>query len=167
MSFGSHESAVNQTDIWLTPPHIIKALGSFDLDPCTPSTMPWLTAKRRYTKADDGLTSPWAGRVWLNPPYSKEAVLWLRKLAKHGYGTALIFARTETVWFRETVWQTADALLFLYGRVSFCRADGQPGNSNAGAPSCLIAYGPEDALALQRCGLEGYFVQLKDAGVFA
>lgn len=29
---------------WLTPPHIIEALGPFDLDPCCPPTMPWRTA---------------------------------------------------------------------------------------------------------------------------
>ena len=30
---GSHQSANMQNDEWLTPPHILDALGQFDLDP--------------------------------------------------------------------------------------------------------------------------------------
>ena len=58
---------------WLTPPEIIRSLGEFDLDPCVPDSMPWQTAKRMVTKAEDGLTVDWNGkRVWLNPPYGRE-----------------------------------------------------------------------------------------------
>jgi hypothetical protein len=160
MSIGGHESPVNKTDTWLTPPHILRALGEFDLDPCTPPVMPWQTAKRRYTEADDGLLSPWEGRVWCNPPYSKDAVLWMRKLAEHGTGTALIFARTETAWFVETVWGGADAVLFLHGRLCFHDAAGVKAPANAGAPSCLVAYGEFDVMALEFCGLPGTLVRL-------
>ena len=40
------------SDDWLTPPEIIHALGTFDLDPATPLVMPWLTATNRFTIAD-------------------------------------------------------------------------------------------------------------------
>ena len=30
-------------DEWLTPPEIIKSLGEFDLDPCSPINRPWAT----------------------------------------------------------------------------------------------------------------------------
>ncbi len=56
-------------DEWLTPPGLIKALGTFDLGPCSPRIRPWDTAIKHLTKKDDGLTHEWAGRVWLNPPY--------------------------------------------------------------------------------------------------
>jgi hypothetical protein len=36
-------------DEWLTPPEIIKSLGEFDLDPCSPINRPWDTAKNHYT----------------------------------------------------------------------------------------------------------------------
>ena len=96
-------------DEWLTPPEILRALGAFDLDPCAPVVRPWETAARHYTVADDGLALPWAGRVWCNPPFGREAVKWLRRMRDHGNGVALIPARTETAMFYETVWgrQTA------------------------------------------------------------
>ena len=58
------EATVAKTDVWLTPPGIIKSLGEFDLDPCASLNRPWDTAKKHYTVEDDGLTKPWAGRVW-------------------------------------------------------------------------------------------------------
>ena len=36
---------------WLTPKHIIDALGDFDTDPCCPDNMPWGTADIMLTKA--------------------------------------------------------------------------------------------------------------------
>lgn len=161
MAIGSHQSAVMKSDTWLTPQPIINALGAFDLDPCTPPVMPWQTATRRYTEADDGLASPWEGRVWLNPPYSREAVKWLRKLSNHGNGIALIFARTETAWFFETIWEKADALLFLKGRIHFHYADGTRASANAGAPSVLVAYGKENVTALYCCKIPGRFIDLE------
>lgn len=163
-AMGSHQSASMISDTWLTPPHIIEALGPFDLDPCAaPDPKPWLTAQNHYTRPADGLVEPWFGRVWLNPPYSREAVVWLRKLAQHGTGTALVFARTETAWFVETVWNAATAVLFLHGRLHFHYPDGARAAANAGAPSCLVAYGASDADALTNSGIEGTFVRLREA----
>lgn len=160
---GGHQSAAMKSDTWLTPPEIVAALGKFDLDPCCPPVMPWPTADRMLCERDDGLTADWNGRVWLNPPYSREAVKWLRKLADHGNGTALIFARTETSWFFETIWRAATAVLFLEGRIHFHKADGTRAAANAGAPSCLVAYGEVDATILRECAIDGYFVRIKSA----
>lgn len=160
-----HHSGTDTSDIWLTPPFIIDALGgpeSFDLDPATPHVMPWPTAKRRYTIEDNGLTSAWSGRVWLNPPYSRPAYArFMGRMADHNHGTALIFARTETRSFFDCVWHRASAVLFLAGRLNFYGPDGKPGGANAGAPSVLVAYGEADAAILKSCGLDGQFVQLQ------
>ena len=160
-----HHSGQDTSDIWLTPPFIIDALGgadSFDLDPATPLTMPWPTAKRRYTIEDNGLTSAWAGRVWLNPPYSRPAYSrFMGRMAEHGHGTALIFARTETRTFSDAVWKAATAVLFLAGRLNFYGPDGKPGKANAGAPSVLCAYGDTDAEILRCSGLDGAFIDLR------
>lgn len=159
---GSHHSARRLTDEWLTPPHILEALGAFDLDPCSPVDRPWPTAARHLTVEDDGLTAEWGlgERVWLNPPYSTLDP-WMRRLAAHGTGTALLFARTETRWFFAHVWRMATAVLFLEGRLTFHRLDGtsSPAGHNSGGPSILVAYGPRDRDALLGCGLPGAFVE--------
>jgi len=145
-------------ETWLTPPWILGALGPFDLDPCAaPEPRPWPTAARHIARPQNGLHAPWEGRVWLNPPYSSEAVRWLQRMAAHGHGTALVFARTETGWFTETVWYKASAVLFLTGRVTFCYPSGRPAEANSGAPSVLVAYGENDASRLEKSGLPGAF----------
>jgi hypothetical protein len=155
-----HESQRMQTDVWLTPPWIVNELGPFDLDPCAPLQRPWDTARKHYTINDNGLLSPWEGRVWLNPPYNKEAVKWLRLMKRHKNGTALIFARTETKWFFETVWGTAYGVLFLKGRLNFYTCKGEEAKHSAGAPSVLVAYSKYDAERLRDSSIEGAFLGL-------
>lgn len=153
MSLSSHQSARMKNDEWLTPPEILMKLGLFDLDPCAPITRPWDTAKNHFSIADNGLTQPWFGRVWLNPPFGREAVKWLRKLVRHGDGVALIAARTETTMFYECVWNVADAVCFMRGRPHFHYVDGTRAKANSGAPICLVAYGGANVMALSRSGL--------------
>jgi hypothetical protein len=135
-------------------------LGTFDLDPCASLTQPWPTAVKSYTVKDNGLLQVWQGRVWLNPPYGLIATQWLRRLAEHGNGIALIFARVETDMFFSQVWERADALRFIRGRLYFHRPDGTRAPYNSGAPSVLIAYGLENASALRDCGIPGQFIRL-------
>lgn len=158
---GSHQSSRMFSDEWLTPPEIIQSLGHFDLDPCSPIKRPWPTADKHYTIQDNGLYSPWAGRVYMNPPYGRQMEKWMAKMAAHGNGIALIFARTETNTFFKYVWEHADAILFLKGRLTFYKVDGTKGHFNGGAPSCLIAYGKENHESLFNCGLEGKLISLK------
>jgi hypothetical protein len=159
---GGHQSAAAGTTTWLTPKFVLDALGEFDLDPCAaPAPRPFPTAKTHYVEREgDGWKRRWFGRVWLNPPYGQEAGRWLLRLAGHGVGTALIFARTETEDFFAGVWERADAALFLRGRLTFLHPDGTEADSNGGAPSVLVAYGAEDAERLHSCGLEGQFVPI-------
>ena len=103
----------NNHDEWLTPPEIIRALGGFDLDPCAPVNRPWDMASQHYTVMDNGLQKPWFGRVWCNPPYGRETFKWMEKLASHGSGIALIFARTETRGFHAQIWGKAHSVFFL------------------------------------------------------
>lgn len=157
---GSHQSSAAVTTTWLTPPHILEALGEFDLDPCAHPD--WPTASHSICLPTDGLAEPWHGRVWLNPPYGRQTWAWLDRLAAHGRGTALIFARTETAGFVEQVWEKAHGLLLLYGRLHFHLADGSRARTNAGAPSVLVAYGADDAARLAASGLQGAFVRQND-----
>ena len=146
------------TDVWLTPPELIRSLGEFDLDPAAASHRPWPTAKAHFTVQDDGLSKVWAGRVWLNPPYGREVGLWLEKLRQHGDGIALVTPRTETKWYFEHVWGRADAIFFFRGRLRFHHEDGTPGGTST-TPSCLVAYGQQNVRAILRSGLDGCLVK--------
>jgi hypothetical protein len=154
---GHHSPNKGAKDEWLTPPHIIEALGPFDLDPCAPIVRPWPTAVAHYTTEDDGLMQPWSGRVWCNPPYGPETGKWLSRLADHRNGIALVFARTETAMVFEHAWSKAVAMLFLEGRLFFHHVDGSRAKHNSGAPSVLIAYDDGNAERLRTCGLHGAF----------
>ena len=144
---------------WLTPPELVKKLGEFDLDPCSPINAPFLHAKTNYTIEDNGLTKSWFGRVYCNPPYGKDLHLWLAKLQKHRNGIALIFARIETKCFFENVWNKADGLLFVKGRIRFYHVTGVQGGT-PGAPSVFVAYGKQNANALKNSGIEGRYLDL-------
>jgi len=157
---GSHQSHKMIKDEWLTPPEIIKVLGEFDLDPCAPAVRPWDMAKEHICLPDNGLTHEWHGRVWLNPPYGSHTGAWLSRLAEHGNGVALIFARTETAdWFK-WIWSKATAVLFIEGRLYFHHVNGKCAKHNSGAPSALIAYGRDNAQALLKSGIKGKLVFL-------
>lgn len=151
----------NTTTTWLTPIDLINSLGEFDLDPCTPIEMPWLTAKHRYTEIDNGLKQPWFGRAWLNPPYGKTMIDFLEKMADHNNGIALTFTRTETKQFHDYVFSTASALLFKKGRIHFLNNEGKKVGNGSGCGSVFIAYGKENADILERSGIKGKFIKLK------
>jgi hypothetical protein len=107
---------------------------------------------------DDGLNQTWEGFVWCNPPYGKETSKWLAKMADHNNGIALIFARTDTRMFHDYVFN-ADAILFIKGRLSFFSVEGVKGGT-AGAPSCLVAWGPEAVERLKKSNIKGKLVLL-------
>ncbi|MBP3955450.1 hypothetical protein J8F10_09165 [Gemmata sp. G18] len=154
----NHVISESSKDEWLTPPHIIRALGQFDLDPCAPVNRPWEMASRHYTVDDDGLRQPWEGRVWCNPPYGAETFKWMNRCAEHGNAIGLIFARTETKGFHAEIWAKADAVFFFKGRLAFHHVDGTKAAS-ANAPSCLIAYGQNNVAAIASSGLAGVLVK--------
>ena len=151
----AHDRTTGKED-WLTPPEILRVLGDFDTDPCSPIRRPWDTAKVHYTIEDNGLIKPWHGRVWLNPPYGNQTEQWMRRMAEHANGIALIFARTETKIFHPWVWKHSLGLLWFKGRLSFYTREGKCGGP-AGAPSVLVAYGESNADCLRRCGLVGHY----------
>lgn len=142
------------SDEWYTPPGIFEALGlEFDLDPCHPTDLlPWIPASEVFDVVDDGLSRPWQGRVWMNPPYGPSTDVWLERFVEHGNGIALVFARTDTEWFHRNALRV-DAWQLIRGRLTFVHADGSPSAYNAGAPSMLLAVGDSNVEALRRSGL--------------
>ncbi|MBR0947245.1 DNA N-6-adenine-methyltransferase [Bradyrhizobium liaoningense] len=170
---GGHQTPRRgRTDVWLTPPWLLEMLGgwqAFDLDPCAAVDQPWRTARQHYTVNENGLLLPRFGEVWCNPPYSRALLSrFMARIAEHGRGIALIFARTETATFFRHVWDRATALLFWRGRIDFYTPAGQPQPradgkaANSGAPSVLCAYGARAADTLAGLdGVCGQFVPLR------
>ena len=153
----NHVRVPHAKDEWLTPPEIIRALGAFDLDPCAPINRPWDTAAAHYDITHDGLSLPWFGRVWLNPPYGRHTGTWVERLADHGDGVALVFARTDTTWVQKAM-AMCHAVFFLWGRLNFYHVDGTP-SDRANAPSMFMLFGPNNVDAVARSGLRGTMMQ--------
>lgn len=155
----------NANDEWLTPKHIIDALGSFDLDPCCPFVMPWRTARVMLTnqmkgrvpqglkervrpKFGDGLLEDWKGRVWLNEPFS-DPLPWIEKMVDHGNGIILAPAKsTDTRWC-QLLLNTADSVLFLDDRISFCYPNGVQ-SKGKWSPYLFAAYGRANVRSLEK-----------------
>lgn len=156
---GHHRPYEGRSESWMTPPCIIDALGPFDLDPCAHPDRPFQTAAKMIAPPLDGLSASWHGYVWLNPPYGPKTSQWMAKMARHGFGMALVFARTDTAWWHDSVAPHADALFFLRGRLNFYRPNGERSKYNAGGPSVLIAYGDVQAERLRSYEQPGWFVE--------
>lgn len=159
----SHESNKELTVDWLTPKYIIDAFPQFDLDPCASVHQQWDTAKTMIRLPVDGLGVDWFGRVWLNPPYGARQINpWLERMAEHGNGVALVFARTETLWFHEHIWPYASGMFFFKGRLSYVHgkalSERAKYGANAACPSVLVSYGEECGELLRQCSLKGAFV---------
>lgn len=149
-----HESAIGKTDDWYTPPEIFAAIGlGFDLDPCSPGPGHWVPAKWVFTTADDGLSRPWFGRVFCNPPYGgrRGHVPWLTKFLDHGDGVAIFRAYTSSDWFHEHM-PRAQMLLFPRGKTKFIRPDGTVGKA-PGHGVVLVGMGNVCCHALAASGL--------------
>lgn len=129
----------SNTAEWATPQWLFDLLNdefNFDLDVC--STDENAKCKNHYTEEDDGLSKPWKGNVWCNPPYGRDIVKWVKKASESnlsGVTVMLLPARTETRWFIDYVYPFATELRFIYGRLKF--------NDEAGSapfPSVVAIY---------------------------
>jgi len=153
----------NRNDRWLTPLEVVRALGTFDLDPCAAPDHP--TAEECWIPevVGDGLSMPWHGRVWLNPPYGRTMREWVERLAAHGSGIALIPVATGTKLWQDVVYERATAILYYRHRLNFLRRDGQDVDDMVSPQaSALVSFSVEDAAALAASGLRGHLVTYKE-----
>lgn len=149
-------------ETWLTPRWLVDALdlpNVADVDPCAPPVRYWNTARRHFNKLQDGFNRSWnpSHFYWVNPPYGAGCAAWMAKLADHGSGLLLIFARTDTKAFQDSVFAhpNTSAVFFFRGRLKFANGAGEEVGT-AGAPSALIAYGPKAVGIIRRAIRQGH-----------
>lgn len=137
----------SQVDEWATPESFMAVLRqefTFDLDPCALACS--AKAPRYFTPRDDGLTQPWHGVVFMNPPYGAGLGRWVAK-ARHeaergATVVALIPARTDTAYWHRHVMTAASEIRFIRGRLHF-GGDYERTAHNAPFPSALVIFRPE------------------------
>jgi hypothetical protein len=108
----SDSIAVTSDDCY-TPRWVFDAMGlEFDLDVAAPPGGPWhVPADRYYTAEDDGLTQPWDGLAWCNPPYSNLRP-WVDRWAAHDRGVLLATYAPE-MYATPVMLGAADAVAFV------------------------------------------------------
>lgn len=137
------------SDDYYTPAWIFDRLGlRFDLDPCSPPGGPHhVPADRYYTQEDNGLTAPWSGLVWMNPPFSK-ATPWVTRWTHHAEGVALL-PLAKSLWFNNLWDNPAVSLTILPPSLKFISA---ANNGSVFTPCCLAAMGRQAVAAIGNFG---------------
>lgn len=121
-------------DEWNTPVEYIEkvrtVLGKIELSPASNAfAQSRVHAGTFYTKEDDGLSKPWRGKVFMNPPYSQPLISqFIDRLIKE-YQTGnvpeailLTNSNMDAEWFH-AAWRAASVFCGTRGRVKFEKPD--------------------------------------------
>lgn len=132
----------SKTDLWETPQEFFDKLDlefHFDLDVCAlPENA---KCARYYTPEQDGLSQPWEGVVWCNPPYGRNIGKWVQRAhdenrRNNNYIVMLLPARTDTRWFHDYILNKTE-VRFIRGRLKFGGA-----KNSAPFPSMVVVFRP-------------------------
>lgn len=146
-----YRAAEHPDNTQFTPSYVLEPVrvdlgGVIGLDPCTTPDNP-TEAERFYTIDDDGLAQAWfpANRtpgVFVNPPYAKAREPWVERCifaARVQPVILLIPAATDTRIFQKAA-SSADAVVFIKGRVKFGTLRPNRRQHAASHPSALIGW---------------------------
>lgn len=150
---GAHVGHNSGDNEWYTPAEYVKAakavMGDVDLDPASSDVANSVVgAYRFYTEADNGLSKPWSGRVWMNPPYAQPLVSQFAERLLESFtagdvteACVLVNNATETAWCSGLI-APASAICLPRGRIKFWH----PRKESAPLQGQLIIYlGPRPA----------------------
>lgn len=138
---------------WQTPSAVFDKLaaefGPFDMDPCSAHTaytstqvLFYYTPEGAFQMTPDGplqfaegegMTRPWVGRVFCNPPY-KRVEEWVKRGSEAAKAGALVvmllIPSTDAQWFHKYCWDSETheprigvEVRFLQGRIRFVHPD--------------------------------------------
>jgi len=128
--------------VYVEPIHAV--LGGVDLDPSSSEAAnKIIQARSYYSIEDDGLTKPWPGTVYHNPPYCGQTGKWVAKLLEEYWSgrctEAILLVNnlaTSTIWF-QPLWN--HTLCFVFKKIKFIPGAGNPATDR---PTCgnIFAY---------------------------
>jgi len=128
----------SETDLWSTPQEFFdkyNALYKFTLDVCANSDN--AKCPKFFSIEDNGLEQNWSGVCWMNPPYGREIIHWMRKAYESSLTGAtvvcLVPARTDTKWWHE--YAMKGDIEFIRGRLKFGDA-----KNSAPFPSAVVVF---------------------------
>ncbi len=145
---------MKKNDCLKTPEWVYRTFGAIDLDPC--AAVDTKIGKTNYAieRGEDGLSLPWFGFVYCNPPFSQKAI-WTQRILEHGKGILLLPERGSAPWFGPLAKRVR--YYFVLGKkINF---EGGPSSNNLG--TVLFPIGPEAMWRLTQNGLPGHMVEVK------
>lgn len=147
---GRFQNNTKDNNEWYTPRFILQraraTMGGIDLDPAScPIAQKNVQAKRFFTKEDDGLTKPWRGKVWLNPPYCDgNMTLFVEKLLKElphiDQAMLLSHNHLDTRW-AQALLEKAEVSINLSGRTRFLNLEGKMEKGTSQYGQTLFGFG--------------------------
>lgn len=125
------------SDDWYTPEWLIDlardTLGAIDLDPASSEKANLTVGARKYFTIDDeGLARSWAGRVFLNPPFSRMAEFMKKAAYEYEDGAVdalVLIGSTGCISAGYTKSVEPYAMWVPYGRPNFTHASGKSNSS--------------------------------------
>lgn len=128
----------SKTDMWATPQAFFDKYDekfNFELDVCANAEN--AKCKHYFTEEEDGLAQEWTGVCWMNPPYGREIIHWMKKAYESSLEGAtvvcLVPARTDTKWWHE--YAMKGDIEFIRGRLKFGNA-----KNSAPFPSAVVVF---------------------------
>ena len=128
---------------WETPQYFFDQLNkefNIEIDVCATSEN--AKCKKFYSREVNGLIQTWTGICWMNPPYGREIVHWVKKAYESSLQGAtvvcLLPARTDTQWWHNYCSKVDQKdIRFIKGRLRFGGS-----TKDAPFPSVVVIFRP-------------------------